>query len=155
MVLDPDFRDLLEEFARARVELVIVGAYAVAFYGRARATKDIDIVLERSPENLARAAEALAQFGAPANVVDAVRSMQPSDVVYMGQAPLRVDFLIEIDGVKSTELFARAADGKLDGVPVRVIGLDDLIANKRAAGRPQDRIDADYLEKVRRKKKGP
>jgi len=44
--LAPDLIDLLEEFARSAVEYVIVGGYAVAFHGRPRATKDIDLVVE-------------------------------------------------------------------------------------------------------------
>jgi len=58
MDLPPDFKDLLVEFARADVACVIVGGYAVAFHGRPRATKDIDVVLLASPENLERAATA-------------------------------------------------------------------------------------------------
>lgn len=43
MDLHPDFRDLLEELAHSAVEFLVVGGYAVAFHGRPRATKDIDI----------------------------------------------------------------------------------------------------------------
>lgn len=149
MDLPVDFRDLLEEFARAAVEWVLVGGYAVAFHGRPRATKDIDLVLRGTPENLTRAARALERFGAPPNVVSLVAAMQEGDVVYMGQAPLRVDFLRTIDGVESDVLFASAVDADLDGIQVHVISLDDLIANKRASGRPQDLIDAEFLERVR------
>lgn len=147
--LPPDFKELLEEFARAKVELVLVGGYAVAFHGRPRATKDIDLVLRGSPENLARAADALTAFGAPPNVIAAVRVMKPSEVVFMGQPPLRIDLLRTIDGVDSEELFARSVGTTLDGVDLRVIALDDLIANKTAAGRPQDLVDVDYLVRVR------
>jgi predicted nucleotidyltransferase len=144
-----DFKELLEELARDRVEVVLVGGYAVAFHGRPRATKDIDLVLEGSARNLGRAALALARFGAPATVVDAVRSLAESEIVFMGQPPLRVDFLRSIDGVASAALFAEAVSTELDGIPVRVIALDHLIANKRVAGRPQDLIDAEFLERVR------
>jgi len=144
-----DFKELLEEFARSRVEAVLVGGYAVAFHGRPRTTKDIDLVLGPSAENLDRAADALARFGAPANVVASVRAMAPTEVVYLGQPPLRIDFLRTIDGVPTSRLFANAVLATIDGVAFRVISLDDLIDNKRAAGRPQDAIDADFLERVR------
>jgi hypothetical protein len=49
--LAPDFKELLAEFARDAVDVVIVGGYAVAYHGRPRATKDIDLVLEGSAEN--------------------------------------------------------------------------------------------------------
>jgi predicted nucleotidyltransferase len=146
--LPPDFKDLLVEFARSGAEVVLVGGYAVAFHGRPRATKDIDLVLEGSPSNLERAAVALERFGAPPVVVEAVRNQAPSDIVYLGQPPLRVDLLRTIDGVDPVGLFARAVASTLDGVPVRVISAPDLIANKRAVGRPQDLMDVEFLERV-------
>jgi hypothetical protein len=42
-----------------------------------------------------------------------------------------------------------AVTGSWEGLPIRVISLDDLIANKRAAGRPQDLADVAKLERVR------
>jgi predicted nucleotidyltransferase len=147
--LAPDFKELLAEFALDAVETVLVGGYAVAFHGRPRATKDIDLVLGGDDANLVRAARALARFGAPAVVVEGVRSLSPTDVVFMGQPPLRVDLLRTIDGVDSKGLFARAIPGEIDGVAVRVIALDDLIANKRAVGRAQDLVDVEFLERVR------
>ncbi|HYP87382.1 MAG TPA: nucleotidyl transferase AbiEii/AbiGii toxin family protein [Polyangiaceae bacterium] len=155
MDLPPDFKELLEEFARDAVELVLVGGYAVAFHGRPRATKDIDLVVEGSAENLTRAAAALARFGAPTNVVTAVAHMQPQDIVYLGQPPLRIDLMRSIDGVQPASLFERAVPAALDGVQLKVISLDDLIANKQAAGRPQDLIDVKFLERVRDRARRP
>jgi predicted nucleotidyltransferase len=150
--LAPDLKDLLEEFARDAVELVLVGGYAVAYHGRPRATKDIDFVLVGTSANLERAARALERFGAPASVVEAVLTMAVDDVVFMGQPPLRVDFLRTIDGVATADLFARSVAGELDGVPVRVISIDDLIENKRTVGRKQDKLDVEFLEQVRAKR---
>lgn len=152
MDLPSDFKELLEELARDGVEFLLVGGYAVAFHGRPRATKDIDLLLEGGEENLRRAARALARFGAPALVVEAVGAMKEGEIVFMGQPPLRVDFMRTIDGVASSELFSSAISAKLDGVSVRVIALDQLIANKRAAGRPQDLLDAVFLERVRERR---
>lgn len=149
MDLPPDFRDLLEELGRDEVEFLLVGGYAVAFHGRPRATKDIDILLEGSRDNLERAARALDRFGAPPQVTGAVASMKESEVVFMGQPPLRVDFLRSLDGVAPAELFARAVETEADGVRFKIISLNDLIMNKRAAGRPQDLVDAEFLERVR------
>lgn len=151
MDLPLDFKDLLAEFDRAGVEVLLVGGYAVAFHGRPRATKDIDLLLEGSDSNLARAADALARFGAPSNVVDAVRRLGHDDIVYLGQPPLRIDLLRAIDGVDASAAFANAIATQIDDVSIRVISLDDLIRNKRAAGRQQDLIDAQFLERVRTK----
>ena len=153
MDLPVDFKELLEEFARSGVEAVLVGGYAVAFHGRPRATKDIDLLLRGSPDNLALASEALERFGAPPNVVRAVAEMKETDIVFLGQPPLRIDLLRTIDGLPTDAVFVDASLTRLDGVPVRVISLDHLIANKRATGRGQDTIDAEFLERVRAAKK--
>jgi hypothetical protein len=149
MKLPPDFKELLEAFAREGAEHVVIGGYAFAFYVRPRATKDLDVLLEGSPENLARAARALARFGAAANVVEAVQSMAETDVVYLGVPPLRVDLLRSIDGVSTAEALRNAVSGMWDGVPIRVIALDDLITNKRLVARLQDLADVAKLERVR------
>jgi predicted nucleotidyltransferase len=151
MDLPPDFNDLLVAFASERVECLIVGGYAVAFHARPRATKDLDILLAGDAANLDRAARALELFGAPATVVTAVRSLKPTEIAYLGQPPLRIDLLREIDGVDTPGVFARAQAASWGGVAVKIIALDDLIANKRAAGRPQDLIDADLLERVKQR----
>ena len=97
-LLTQDFIEFIECCVRREVRFLIVGGYAVAFHGRPRTTKDIDLVLEPSPENLDRAAEALDRFGAPPVVVEGARCMQPTEVVFFGQPPLRIDFLRTIDG---------------------------------------------------------
>ncbi len=149
MKLPPDFRDLLEEFGSAGVEYVLVGGYAFGFHARPRATKDLDILLLGEDANLERAADALARYGAASAIVSAVKTLGPTEVAYMGQPPLRIDFLRSIEGVETERVFERAVSTSWDGVPVRVIGFDDLLTNKRAVGRKQDLADVEALERVR------
>jgi hypothetical protein len=149
MKLPPDFRDLLEEFAREGVEAVVVGGYAFAFHAAPRATKDLDLLLGGSAENLAKASRALARYGAPAGVVHAVARLEADEVAYPGQPPLRVDLMRAIDGVPAPDALGRSVGATWDGLPVRVISLDDLIENKRAAGRMQDLADVERLELIR------
>ncbi len=149
MKIHPDFKELLEAFAAEGAELVVVGAYAVAFHARPRATKDLDLVVRGTSENLARAARALEKFGAPAEIAAHVSSLAEDEVVYLGQPPVRIDILRSIEGVATDDLFARAVPATFAGVPVRVISLDDLIANKTKVGRDQDRIDVKVLTRVR------
>ena len=149
MNLPHDFRELLEEFDREGVEAVVIGGYAFAFHAQPRATKDLDLLLEGSAANLERAARALARYGAPASVVIATRGLGETEVAYLGQPPLRIDLLRSIDGVAGADVFRNAVQATWEGVRIRVIALDDLIANKRAAGRPQDVADVATLERVR------
>jgi hypothetical protein len=133
MDLPPDFSDLLAELAHAGAEAVVVGGYAVAFHARPRATKDIDFVLRPSPENLDRVARALDRFGAPGSVVAAIRSMKASDIVYLGQPPLRIDFMIRIDGVDTQSLFDHAS--KRPGVTIRFESSASTTSSRTSARR--------------------
>lgn len=152
MDLPPDFRDLLEAFAAAGVRYVLIGGYAVIFHSRPRATKDVDLLVAIDDDNRARLATALTAFGAPASVIDGARSMTAEDIVYFGQKPLRVDLLGSASGIDFESVYARAIRSVLDGVPTRVIALDDLIANKKASGRDQDLKDCAVLQRVREKR---
>jgi predicted nucleotidyltransferase len=149
MKLPPDFKDLLVEFAAGGVEYVLVGGYAFAYHAQPRATKDLDVLLRATTSNLERAASALTRYGAAESTVSAVRTLRATEVAYMGRPPLRVDFLCAIDGLTTEAIFERANSAQWDGVPVKVIGLDDLITNKRSAARPQDLADVDVLERIR------
>jgi predicted nucleotidyltransferase len=147
MDLHPDFKDLLAEFARSKVSYAILGGYAVGYYAKPRATKDLDLLLSGADDNLARAATALAVFGAPANVVESVRALKPTEIAYLGTEPVRVDLLRSADGIETESVIARAKLVVLDGLSVSLIALDDLIANKRASARPQDLADVAALER--------
>ncbi len=148
MDLHPDFRDLLAEFVGANVRFVVLGGYAVGHHAKPRATNDLDLLISREAENLNRAADALARFGAPAGVVGDVRRLQADEIVYLGVPPLHVDIMCRADGVNTEDVIARATIASVAGIDVPVISLSDLIANKRASGRPQDLADVAVLSKL-------
>lgn len=95
-------------------------------------------------------ARALAVFGLPDAFSEAARKLGDRDGLFFGSPPNRVDLLRGIEGMPFEEARARAVRVDVGlAEPVPVIGLDDLIATKRAAGRPQDLADVDQLEKIR------
>ena len=145
-MLNPDYRDLLSAFANSRVEFVLVGAYAMAAHGQPRATMDIDLLIRPTAENVGRVVAALREFGAPAAAIDSKALGTPGTVVQIGVAPRRIDLLTRLTGVDTGQALARAQAIEVDGLRIPVLALADLIANKRATGRAQDRIDADRLE---------
>ncbi|WP_353661716.1 hypothetical protein [Hydrogenimonas sp. SS33] len=65
MYLTPDYRDLIELFNEHRVRYLLAGAHAMAVFGYARSTYDIDIWVEKSEENAGKVVEALEAFGVP------------------------------------------------------------------------------------------
>lgn len=148
MDLHPDLMDVLGAFSSSNVEYLIVGGWAVSVHSEPRFTKDLDLLIGESPDNLERAARALALFGAPEGIVDQARSLGPDEFLFFGIPPARVDLLRAIPGVSFEEAFARRVDIELGGAVVHVIGKDDLIAAKRAAGREKDLRDLRALERA-------
>jgi hypothetical protein len=148
--LPSDFRDVLVELADAGAAFVVIGGYAVAFHGHVRATKDIDILVNPSPDNAARVFRALAAFGAPLTAFN-VRPedlAEPGPFLTLGSPPFRIDVLTTIPGVSFDEATEKSGVLSVAGRRVEVIGLDALIKNKRASGRPQDIADATILEAI-------
>jgi len=149
-----DFRDLLIALSDAEARFMVVGGYAVAAHGRPRGTKDLDIWVEPTLENAQRVLVALAEFGAAAGDLSPEDLATPGIGFMMGRPPTRIDILTDLVAVEFDSAWSRASIVELaPGCRCRVIGLDDLIANKRAAGRPQDLADVDGLERLRRRSK--
>jgi hypothetical protein len=71
----------------------------------------------------------------------------------MGVVPLRIDVLTDISGVAFQEAWPRRSVADVAGVPANIIGLDDLIVNKRAAARDKDLIDVRRLVRRRDEKR--
>jgi len=143
-----DFKELLECFNAHGVEFVVVGAHALAVHGRPRATGDLDLLMRPDLENAKRVLAALNDFGFPSMGFGPEGIAVPDQVVQLGVPPVRIDILTSISGVSWEEAWASRVSGKIGGVPVQVIGRDAYIANKRAAGRPKDLVDADEVEKL-------
>jgi hypothetical protein len=145
-----DFVDLVECLRREGCDFLI-GAHAIAAHGAPRATGDLDVFVRPDAANAMKVYRALARFGAPI----AAHGIQPDDfakpdAVYpMGLPPHRIDILARISGVTFDEAVEGAVVGHLGGETVRCIGLDALLRNKRAAGRPKDLADVATLEELR------
>ncbi len=149
MDLPPDFKDLLAAFADEGVRFVLIGGYAVSYHSRPRATKDIDLLVAIDDDNRHRLARALESFGVAASIAAAARALTADEIVYFGVKPLRVDILGSASGIDFEGTYTRSICAAVDGVTTRIICLEDLLANKRASGRPQNLRDCEVLERVR------
>jgi predicted nucleotidyltransferase len=145
-MINSDFSDLLRALNDANAKYLIVGGIALAFHDRPRFTKDLDLFIDRSPENAARVYRALAHFGAPLHTLT-VEDLQSPELVYqIGVDPVRVDILTDIDGVAFSDAWDHRLSESYGDIPVNVIALDDLIKNKLATGRSQDIADIERLQ---------
>lgn len=151
MKLPADFRDVLVCLTDAEAEFMVIGGYAVAHHGHVRATKDIDVLVRPTHENAARVMRALETFGAPLSAlhIHASDFSTPGKVIQLGMPPLRIDILTAATAIDFEDASQTTGRLDVDGRAVPVIGLDALLKNKRAAGRPQDLADVDSLERLR------
>jgi hypothetical protein len=145
--MNSDFRDLFAALNAAGARYLVVGGYALALHAQPRFTKDLDIWIERSAENAQAVWDALAAFGAPMSGLSPEDLASPELVYQLGIPPSRVDILTSIDGVSFSEAWPRRVEEPYGDQPASFIGFADLIANKRAAGRPQDLADLEMLER--------
>ena len=145
-MLSSDFHDILSAFSDARVEFLLVGAYALSAHGLVRGTGDLDLWVRATPDNAARVHRALLAFGAPADRFSVQDFTEPDSVIQIGVPPFRLDVLTSISGVEFAEAWAARIVLRLDGIELPVLSREHLIANKRAADRPKDRLDLKWLE---------
>ncbi|MCU0623880.1 MAG: hypothetical protein MUF53_08445 [Gemmatimonadaceae bacterium] len=142
--MNDDWYDLLVALVGADVRFLVVGAHAVALHGHVRATQDLDVWVDPTPENADRVWQALRVFGAPAEALGISRGdfATPGMVMQFGLPPNRIDVLTSVSGLAS---FAVAWEGRAEhvirGTRVPFIGREALMANKRATGRPKDHAD--------------
>ncbi len=160
----PDALDplpLLRALHERGIEHIVVGGFAVNAHGFIRVTKDLDIVPSPAEENLGKLAEMLRDLDARILDTDDFASEETpadptrtADLAQGGNFCLltdlgRLDVMQWLSGIETDDLYAeldpQAIEGSVEGVPVRVCGLEHLRAMKRAAGRPQDLEDLKRL----------
>lgn len=146
-----DTRDFLRVLHEKRVRYLIVGGEAVIFHGYARVTGDIDFFYARTEENVQRLYDALLTFwsGSVPGLQSYAELMEPGVIVQFGVPPYRIDLINRISGVTFEEAWPnrRQVDVRGEGfrVPTWFLGLDDLLRNKRASGRPKDLADVAFF----------
>ena len=147
-MFNPDFKDMLLALSDAKIDFLLVGAYAVAAHGHPRATGDLDLWVRPDAKTAPRVYRVLADFGAPMHDLTIDDLSKPGMVFQIGVEPSRIDILTAISGVEFDHAWTNRLSIELDGIELCVIGRADLIVNKRACGRPKDIADAETLDPI-------
>lgn len=148
---------LLRELLDAKVRFVLIGGLAAQVHGSPSLTGDVDVCFALDRDNLRRLAGALTSLtairrGMPTEVSAPLddRALRAGDAFTLSTRYGDLDLLAHPDpGLDFEALLGRSIAAEILGVPVRVASLDDLIAMKRAAGRPKDRIELEILGALR------
>jgi hypothetical protein len=129
-------KELLLAFNAHGVKYLLVGGYAVGVYAEPRATKDLDLFIRPDRINAEIVHRALAAYGAPLQgITPSDFFSDPHSVFQIGQPPIRIDILQQIDGVTFDDASSNRIKAEVGGISAHVISADDLIQNKLASGR--------------------
>ena len=118
----------------------------MAVHGYPRSTMDIDLWVMPDQENALLLIKTLEDFGAPISGLSQ-KDMEKEGLIFqIGLAPCRIDIITSIDGLQFQDAFSRSELIEIEGIPVHVLSIPDLIIKKRATGRTKDLADAETLE---------
>lgn len=145
--MDPE--GLLRSLNAHRVRYVVIGAAAFPVHGYARATLDIDILIDATPANARRTLIALREVGY--DVTDVTLEDLLTKKLLIRQYILETDIHPSAVGVTFEEVWKNRVRDKIGATPANFAGLDELIRMKQAAGRPKDVDDLRVLLRLKEK----
>lgn len=145
IVLPPDFKDFLKLLNDKKIRYLLIGGYAVGYHGYPRATNDMDIWIAIDHENAELMVEVIKEFGFDTPQLSKDLFLKDDKIIRMGVAPIRIEILTSISGVEFDECYQKKVVDELDGIPVAIIGLEQLKINKKASGRHKDLDDYENL----------
>jgi predicted nucleotidyltransferase len=150
-IFDEYTSELLQALLKHEVEFLIVGGYAVNYYGYRRTTGDIDIWIKPNNDlNKKKILTALATLGVEEDKITELNKMDFSKplVFVDGEEPFKIDFMTYISKVNFEEAYSNKTTAYLEEIKVPFISYQDLILSKFSTGRPQDKLDIDTLQKI-------
>lgn len=142
---------------------VVIGGIAVVLHGCPRLTADLDLIIDLDPSNARETIEVLQGAGFVADIPVDVRQFADEVVrrewmvnknmkalsLHDGQKPPMVIDILAESPIAFDDLYRRSKLINLDATSVRIASIADLIALKRLAGRPEDLLDIEELERIR------
>lgn len=138
-------REFLQLLNAHQVEYLLIGGYAVGYHGYPRATGDMDIWVAVHPQNAERVVAVIKDFGFDVPELSTELFSKENQIIQMGVSPVKIDVTTSISGVNFDECYAARQVEILDDVPVNLISLEHLKANKKASGRLKDLNDLQNL----------
>jgi hypothetical protein len=143
--MDEIYLKFLELLNEQEVKYVVLGGYAVIIHGYVRATGDMDILIEASPDNAERLITALIKFGYEVYDFEISDFVGKDKVVTLNPYPFKIEILTSTLGVTFEQCYENRKIIKVENVNINFIGRHDLIENKKAVGRLKDLLDIENL----------
>jgi hypothetical protein len=141
-----DIEGLLRSLNARSARYVVIGAAAFPVHGYARATLDVDLLIEPTPENARRVRQALLDFGY--DLTDVSEGELLEKKVLIRQYVLETDIHPFVAGADFEGVWRRRIEDRIGDTPTAFASLEDLIRMKEAAGRPKDLEDLKALRRI-------
>lgn len=152
MEANKDFEEFFELLNTYKVNFLLIGGVAYNFYAPPRATKDIDIWVDPSEDNLRRFRDAVKVFGFPVDSLNVDELLEEARVIMLGRVPNRIDVLTRPEGLRWEDSWENRCEITYGSTMISMLSIDDLHRAKVAAGRPRDLADAAMLQRIRDKR---
>jgi hypothetical protein len=132
------------------VDFMLVGGFAVNFYGFNRPTGDMDIWLKPENQNKEKLLKALTAYGFNSESIIYVKSLDFNDTLVFtcGELPFRIDFLTKISGVNYSEAEPQAVKTTMENINIQIIHIHHLVLSKISNNRTKDKLDVEELQKI-------
>lgn len=151
---------LLRALTDGDVRFIVVGGIAAVAQGAPVVTFDVDIVHERSPENVRRLLEVLSEIGAVYFRAPGSPPIAPREDLLLGEGHHllttlhgRLDVLGRIEGGRGyDELLPTTVESRVGDAAVRLLSIETILEIKRASPRPKDQAAVPLLEAVLRRR---
>jgi len=138
-------QDVFKSFQRHNVRYVVIGGVASVLHGVPRATFDLDILIEASPENAQRLLKALIDAGFGTAAMTSAEDVVAHEITVFNDR-VRIDVQTQTPGLDFQDAWRRRKTITYQGQDFFIVSREDLIASKRAAGRDVDLNDVRLLE---------
>lgn len=154
-IFDDYTHEVLQACIECDVNFLIVGGYAVNFYGYRRTTGDIDLWIKPCNNNKVKVISALKKLEIPENSCNQLLNMDfTKHLVFSdGQEPFKIDFMTYISGVDFEEAYSQKIITEIDELKIPFINIKHLIISKIGTGRAKDNMDIEELQKIEALKK--
>lgn len=141
---------LLKSLSDRNAKFVVIGATAAVAHGYTRVTRDLDIFIEPTRENVTRVLAALQECGYDLQGTSVDEALEKK--LLFRQYVLETDIHPHVAGVSFDTVWKNKVQYELAGIPIYFAALDDLITMKKAANRPKDQEDLRHLEEIRKQR---
>ncbi|MEO5673896.1 MAG: hypothetical protein ABIQ74_04555 [Chitinophagales bacterium] len=150
-----EHQQLLFSLLKHDVKFIMIGGYAVIFYGYERLTGDLDIWLQPDNGNKQKFLNALNEFGIVESNMEQIKQIDftNAQMFYIGEKPKRIDFLTLVNGVSFEDAFRQVNYFPLHDKLIPVIQYQHLILTKISTGRAKDKADIEELQRINKYRK--